>query len=427
MKYLKYFLLFVLQFALVEFVIWFHASRSNWDISLLSPSDAISLWGTVTTIVFLVFSVLALWNIDQKIHELNDLKRDISEKFTSIETKNREVMLEADKAQKDIVKEAEVQIKKILDKSTYRQNFYDTLTKIANNPDCGIRVLEYTNFLRTSGNVEGVNYAYVYICRGDAYMNLKRFDKALADYEMAAKIDTKTIDPLMALGGYYVAIKEYAKSIELYTQGLKISPQNEKLMMNIANSYSSLGDYDKADEYYDKALTYNPDLAVAYYNKAKLEIEKKGKLWKETAMNYLNHSLEIIPCFCPSNINKAGLLKESEKYEEAAEVLTKVIETALPQDFVMSILQRGIIYRKLRKMPQALNDFNVVLWLQPHNVQNLCNLASVNLSMGNLDEAMHFSKLGLAEAQKQHKHDCDAEFNLVVDNIKSASSCVLES
>lgn len=185
-------------------------------------------------------------------------------------------MLEADKAQKDIVKEAEVQIKKILDKSTYRQNFYDTLTKIANNPDCGMRVLEYTNFLRTSGNVEGVNYAYVYICRGDAYLNLKRFDKALADYEMAAKIDTKTIAPLMALGGYYVAIEDYAKSIELYTQGLKISPQNEKLMMNIANSYSALGDYKKANEYFDKALTYNPDLAIAYYNKAKLEIEKRA-------------------------------------------------------------------------------------------------------------------------------------------------------
>ena len=116
MKYLKYFLFFILQFALVEFVVWFHSSDSNWKVSELSPSDAISLWGTVTTIVFLVFSVLALWNIDQKIHELNDLKRDISEKFTSIETKNREVMLEADKAQKDIVKEAEVQIKKILDK-----------------------------------------------------------------------------------------------------------------------------------------------------------------------------------------------------------------------------------------------------------------------------------------------------------------------
>ena len=417
MKYLKYFLFFILQFALVEFVIWFHSSDSNRKVSELSPSDAISLWGTVTTIVFLVFSVLALWNIDQKIHEQKDLKRDISEKFTSIETKNREVMLEADKAQKDIVKEAEVQIKKILDKSTYRQNFYDALTRIANNTDCEIRVVEYTSFLRTSGNIEGVNYAYVYICRGDAYMNLQRFDKALADYKMAAKIDTKTIAPLMALGGYYVAIKEYAKSIDFFTQGLQISPQNEKLMMNIANSYSAKGDFDKANAYYDKALTYNPDLAVAYYNKARLVIEKKGNLWKDTAMNYLNHRLEIMPYFYRSNINKASLLREDERDGEAAEALTHVIETAFSHDFVMSILQRGIIYRKLRKMPQALNDFNVVLWLQPHNVQNLCNLASVYLSLRKANEAMHFSKLGLEEAKKQNIHDYDAEFNLVINRI----------
>ena len=44
-------------------------------------------------------------------------------------------MQEADKAQKDIVKQAEEQIKNILDKSTYRQNFYDTLTRIANIPE----------------------------------------------------------------------------------------------------------------------------------------------------------------------------------------------------------------------------------------------------------------------------------------------------
>ena len=163
MKYLKYFLLVILQFAIVELVVWFHTSGLGWHISELTPSDAISLWGTVTTIVFLVFSVLALWNVDQKIQELNEMKRSIGDKFDSIEAKNREVMLEADKAQRDIVKQAEEQIKRILDKSTYRQNFYDTLTRIANNPDFGRQVQEYTHFLRTSGDIEGINYAYVYI------------------------------------------------------------------------------------------------------------------------------------------------------------------------------------------------------------------------------------------------------------------------
>ncbi|MDY3355657.1 MAG: hypothetical protein SOW79_05695, partial [Prevotella sp.] len=114
MRYLKYFIFVILQLAIVELVVWFHTDGLGWHIAELVPSDAITLWGTVTTIVFLVFSVLALWNIDQKMHELNEMKKNIGEKFNSIETKNREVMLEADKAQRDIVKKAEEQIKLIL-------------------------------------------------------------------------------------------------------------------------------------------------------------------------------------------------------------------------------------------------------------------------------------------------------------------------
>lgn len=425
MRYLKYFIFIIIQFAIVEIVLWFHTNGLGWHIGELLPSDAISLWGTVMTIVFLVFSVLALWNVDQKIHELNEMKSRIGEKFTSIETKNREVLLEADKAQKDIVKKAEEQIKRILDKSTYRQNFYDTLTRIANIQDPGRQVQEYTHFLRTSSDIEGVNYAYVYICRGDAYLLLSRYEKALADYEMASKLDTKTVAPFFALGNYYVTIKDFKKSIEIYEEGLKIDPQDENLMMNIANSYSALGDYAKADEYYDKALTFNPDLAMAYYNKARLATEKKDELWKETSMNYLNHCIEIMPNFYQSNINKAALLREDNNNDEAAEVLTKVISATVPSDFVMAVLQRGIAYRLQGKMPLALNDFNTVLLYDPHNVQNLSNLASTYYMMEFFKEAAHIAHLGLKEAENQNRHDCDFDFNEILMRLNAMTSNVV--
>lgn len=419
MRYLKYFIFVILQLAMVELVVWFHTAGLGWHIAELAPSDAITLWGTVTTIVFLVFSVLALWNIDQKMHELNELKKNIGEKFNNIETKNREVMLEADKAQRDIVKKAEEQIKLILDKSTFRQNFYDSLTRIANLPDPGRQVQEYTHFLRTSSGIEGINYAYVYICRGDAYLLLSRADKALADYQMAAKLDTKTVAPFLALGNFYVNRKDYKKSIEMYEKGLQIDPQDDNLMMNIANSYSAMGEYAKADEYYDRALTFNPDLAMAYYNKARLAIEKKDDLWKEKSMTYLNHCIKIMPYFYESNINKASLLREDNKNEEAAEFLTKVIEATFRPEFIMAVLQRGIAYRIVGKMPQALNDFNTVLLYQPHNVQNLSNLAQTYYAMGFFNEASHFAALGLKEAEIQNRHDCDAEFSEVINRINA--------
>lgn len=369
------------------------------------------------TVVFLVFSVIALWNIDQKVKELEDMRQRMEEKFNNIEQKNRDVMLEADKAQKNIVNKAEEQIKRILDNSTFRQNFYDQLTRIANIPDPGKRVQEYTHFLRTSGNVKGVNYAYVYISRGDAYLQLTRYEKALADFEMASKIDTKTVAPYFALGNYYVTLKDYKKSIEIYEAGLKIDPQDENLMMNIANSYSAIGEYAKADEYFDQALTFNPDLVMAYYNKARLVRESGDPLWKERNETYLDHCIKIMPYFWPANINKASILREKNQNEEAAEVLTAVIGATIAPDMIMAILQRGICYRLAGKMPQALNDFNTVLLYAPHNIQNLANVSQTHLAMGHIKEADHFAHIGLEEAQKQNYHDCDVDFKNVINFI----------
>lgn len=421
MKYLKFFLILIFQFVLVELVIWFHTQETSWHIEELLPGDAISLWGTITTIVFLVFSVLGLWNIDQKIQELNEIKRVIGEKFSAIESKNREVSLEADKAQRNIIDEAKNQIKHILDQSSYRQNFYDILTRIANIPDPGRRILEYTLFLRTSSNIEGINYSYVYICRGDAYLSLSRREKALADYEMAASLDVKGIAPYIALGNYYVGVKEFQKSIDYFEKGLELDPQNDNLMMNIANSYSAMGDYAKADEYYDKALTYNPDLVEAYYNKARQVLDKQGNLWKENGMNYLNHCIQIMPYFMPANINKASLLREDNLNEEAAEVLSNVIGSVYHKDYVMSVLQRGIAYRMVGKLPLALNDFNTVLLYDPHNIQNLSNLALVNLQMHFFEDALFYAKLGLEEAAKQNLHTCDSDLNWVLNTLNNIS------
>ena len=188
-----------------------------------------------------------------------------------------------------------------------------------------------------------------------------------------------------------------------------------------------MGEYAKADVYYDRALTFNPDLAMAYYNKAKLTTEKKEELWQEKSMAYLNHCIKIMPYFYDSNINKAALLREDNKNAEAAEVLTNVIEPTFRSEFIMAILQRGIAYRLIGKMPQALNDFNTVLLYQPHNVQNLSNLSVVHFSMGHINEALYFAHIGLDEAEQQNRHDCDAEFNEVINRIDAMSHTIVRT
>lgn len=206
--------------------------------------------------------------------------------------------------------------------------------------------------------------------------------------------------------------------MKFFEDSLKLDPQDENLMMNIANSYSAMGEYEKADEYFDKALTFNPDLAIAYYNKAKLAMAKKEDLWKEKSMNYLNHCIHIMPFFYESNINKASLLREDNKNEEAENVLSKVIGVTFNENLIMAILQRGLTYRLQNKSPLALNDFNTVLTYAPYNIQNLSNLSQTYLAMGYFNEANYYATLGLTEANKQNNHSCDMEFNDVLIHLQ---------
>lgn len=231
---------------------------------------------------------------------------------------------------------------------------------------------------------------------------------------MAAKLDSETVGPYFALGNYYVTIKNYQKSIEIYKEGLEKYPQDENLMMNLANSYSAIGNFAEADKYYDRALTYNPDLAMAYYNKSRLAMQKKEPLWKEQSLNYLNHCISIMPYFYQANINKAALLYDEGKNSEAEEVLNKVIGMTFHKDFIMSVLQRGIAYRQEGKLPMALNDFNTVLLYDSHNIVNITNLSTTYFSMGLAKEALFYAKLGMVEGQIQNIHTYDDELQFVI-------------
>ena len=148
---------------------------------------------------------------------------------------------------------------------------------------------------------------------------------------------------------------------------------------------------------------------------------KKEDLWKEKSMNYLNHCIQIMPFFYESNINKASLLREDNKNEEAEVVLSKVIGVTFNENLIMAILQRGITYRLQNKLPLALNDFNTVLTYAPYNIQNLSNLSQTYFAMGYFNEAKYYATLGLAEANKQNNHSCDMEFNDVLIRLQAIS------
>ena len=174
--------------------------------------------------------------------------------------------------------------------------------------------------------------------------------------------------------------------------------------------------YDEAMKYYDRALASNPEMSEIYFNKARRLHDitpNPDEAQRDQMIAYLDKCISLNPLFFKAYINKAALLREQGKEAEASEVLNEIVKPMFDTEYIMGIEQRGIAYRQTGELPKALNDFNFVLFYNPHNIQNLSNLAMVNLQMNNLGNADYYARIGLQEAEKQNNHSCDGDFYVV--------------
>ena len=380
----------------------------------MDPGEAITIWATVITIVFIVFSVLGIMNIDGKIKDIDESKKD----FKNIELKSNELLSTLESSRNDLIKKAQDEINKIIRNSSDIQNYYQMFAAVETVPAPDKRIALYTDLIKNTRPVDGLDKAFPYIKRGAAYMQLRLFDKAKADFDFAldncTDINKSTV--YASIGDYYVQIKDYAKAVDYFQKALDKSPSSAPICMDLGNAYSALEQFDKAQEYYDRALAINPESAEIYFNNAKRlhdSVKNPSAADNEQMMSYLEKSISLNPFMFNAYINKASILRSQGKETEAAEVLNQIVAPMFHPDIILGIEQRGIAHRQTGDLPKALNDFNFVLFYDPHNIQNLCNLAMVNLQMNSLGNADYFARVGLQEAEKQNNHTCDGDFFVV--------------
>ena len=388
----------------------------------IDPGNAITIWAAVITIVFIVFAVIGIMNIDGKIKEVNESKERLDEKYRTIEEKSNDLIQALGDSRTKILKEAEAEIKKMNQNTIQIQHYYQRLSHIEAEPNPDRRIVMFTDLMAQPAPREGIDKGYVYLKRGSNYMMLGLLDKAKADFEMGLELcsEVNKCTAYACIADYYVAKKDYPKSVEYYKKALGEDTSSSLLFVDMGNSLNKMKQFEEADEYYDRALAINPELAGVYYNKALRLHERIGKpspADQAQMLSYLEKSLSIDPSFFPGYINKAAILREQGKEAEAVEVLGQIITPMFNDDIVMAILQRGIAYRVTNNQPKALNDFRTVLFHRPHDVLNLSNLALTYLDMGLLNEADYYAKQGLMEAERQNNHQWDGDLYQVQQSI----------
>lgn len=91
MKKATWFIIIFVEIIIVEALFLLERTLGNgYSLSeTVSRVDVLTIWAAVITIVFLVFSVIGLLDIDRRIKEVDDIKEKQTAKFREIEESSR--------------------------------------------------------------------------------------------------------------------------------------------------------------------------------------------------------------------------------------------------------------------------------------------------------------------------------------------------
>ena len=164
-------------------------------------------------------------------------------------------------------------------------------------------------------------YAIAYINRGNAYDKKGEYDLAISDYNKAIDLNPSAVfyyhraTTNLINGKYDLAIKDLNEAI-------KINPKYAIAYNHRGNAYVKKGEYDLAIIDYNKAIELNPS-ADFYYNRGNTWF-KKGNYDK--ALNDFQSSIKLNPNLALAYFDIAKIYKNKNLNEKAKFNLRKAIE-----------------------------------------------------------------------------------------------------
>jgi len=109
--------------------------------------------------------------------------------------------------------------------------------------------------------------ANAYSNRGFAYDDKGEYDKAIADYTQAIKINPKNAIAYTNRGAVYYSKGALDRAIADFDEAIKLNPNDALAYANRGIAYDNKGEVDRAIADFDKAIALDPNDGEAYKNR----------------------------------------------------------------------------------------------------------------------------------------------------------------
>jgi tetratricopeptide (TPR) repeat protein len=111
------------------------------------------------------------------------------------------------------------------------------------------------------------DYASAYNNRGNAYTDLRQYQRAIEDYNKAILLKPDYAEAYNNRGDAYYGLGQYERAIEDCNKAILLKPDYAPVYSNRGKAYAELGQYYPAIEDFNEAIRLKPDDVNAYNNR----------------------------------------------------------------------------------------------------------------------------------------------------------------
>jgi nephrocystin-3 len=213
--------------------------------------------------------------------------------------------------------------------------------------------------LSWSGATSIQKHRVMYIInQGDNHRRLDEYDLALADFNRAIKIDSRSARAYTSQGLLYQVLKDYKRALVDFHLAIQLNPDSVwTIIAHRGETYALLGRYKDALTDYNRAIQLRP-----------------------------NH--------IPALAGRGQIYALMDNYNAALKDFNQAVQ--LTPDDVWLLVSRGIIYRRMGYYDKAIVDFNRAITLNPDYMYAIESRAETYLLMRrNTDAQQDRNKLTL--------------------------------
>ncbi|RIA80218.1 hypothetical protein C1645_8633 [Glomus cerebriforme] len=227
------------------------------------------------------------------------------------------------------------------------------------------------------------------------FYHLQRYSEAIDDLNLTADIDDDNTDNAwrFALNGFILHFFEsrHDEAFSCFDKAIGFDPELVDTYFYRAQLYSFRGEYEKALKDLNYAIEELPNETYLYQNLGYLYYRMSEY---DLALEALNDAERLLPG-CPSNFqNKVAksriltcrgmIYHKLKKYTEALDNLNRAIEIQVNNHDVIPIVERGLLYYSMNEMDKALTDLEEGLKITPKNDYICQSLRNAYLCRGEI-------------------------------------------